>query len=220
MSIKLIIFDFDGVLVDSEFIAGQVTNEQLLKYGVKSDLDTTLRRFVGKHDTDMRIDLAVDVGEENVDNFMTEIKQLSLEAYHQRLAPMPNSEAMLGALNMPICIGSNSRLSSLKNKLEITKLNRFFSEDRLYVGSMVPKPKPAPDLYLHAAAQHNVLPSECLVIEDSAHGVSAAVSAQMPVIGYYGASHCYTGYEQKLEQAGAQILFNDLSEIPNLLSRF
>ncbi|MCJ8323159.1 MAG: HAD-IA family hydrolase [Rhizobiales bacterium] len=220
MTIKLIIFDFDGVLVDSEYIAGQVTTAHLLKYGVEADLDTTLKRFVGMHDTDMRKHLAPNVGADNVDRFLSEIKQLSLEAYHQRLAPMANAIAMLESLTMPICIGSNSRFSSLITKLKITKLDKFFAEDKLYVGSMVAKPKPAPDLYLHAAAQHNVAADECLVIEDSAHGVKAAVDAKMPVIGYHGASHCYAGYEQKLLDAGAQMLFDDLADIPNIISNY
>ncbi|MBL1421904.1 MAG: HAD-IA family hydrolase [Alphaproteobacteria bacterium] len=219
MTIKLIIFDFDGVLVDSEYIAGQVTTEALRKYGVKTDLDTTLRRFVGMHDTVMRGHLAEDVGEAHVDEFLNLVKENTHLAYRDQLVPLPGAVEMLAELDLPLCIGSNSRLAGLKSKLEITKLNRFFSEDRLYVGSMVPKPKPAPDLYLHVAEQHNVLPAECIVIEDSAHGINAAVDAKMPVIGFYGASHCYDGYEQKLKKAGADILFNQLREIPNIIKQ-
>ena len=220
MAIKLVIFDFDGVLVDSEFIAGQVINEQLQIHGVTSNLDRTLRRFVGMHDIEMREHLSKDVGEENIDQFLTEVKELSLAAYHQRLKPMPRSIKMLEQLNLPVCIGSNSSLASLKNKLHITKLNKFFSEDRLYVGSMVPRPKPAPDLYMLAAKIHQVEPQECLVIEDSARGINAAVAANMNVIGFYGASHCYEGYEQKLKTAGASILCDDLGEINKMLSIF
>lgn len=219
MTIKLIIFDFDGVLVDSEYISGQVTTEELHKYGVKTDLDTTLRRFVGMHDTTMRSHLAEDVGETRLEEFLSVIKEKTRLAYYDKLAPLPGAVDMLASLDLPLCIGSNSRFSSLKEKLEITKLNRFFSEDRLYVGSMVPKPKPAPDLYIHAAKQHNVMPAECLVIEDSAHGIKAAVDAKMPVIGFYGASHCYDGYEHKLKQAGADILFKQLSEIPDIIKQ-
>ncbi|MBL1241569.1 MAG: HAD family phosphatase [OCS116 cluster bacterium] len=219
MTIKLIIFDFDGVLVDSEYIAGQVTTQELHLHGVQTDLDTTLRRFVGMHDTVMRAHLAEDVGEAHVDEFLKVIKEKSRLAYYDRLTPLPGAVDMLASLELPLCIGSNSRFSSLKDKLEITKLNRFFSEDRLYVGSMVPKPKPAPDLYLHAAQQHDVSPAECLVIEDSAHGIKAAVDAKMSVIGFYGASHCYDGYEQKLKQAGADILFDQLSEIPGIIKQ-
>ncbi|PCI85200.1 MAG: hypothetical protein COB24_13740 [Hyphomicrobiales bacterium] len=84
---------------------------------------------------------------------------------------------------------------------------------------MVAKPKPAPDLYLYAAEMHRVNADECLVIEDSVHGIRAAVTANMPVIGYYGASHCLNGYEVNLEKAGAKILFNDMRELSTIIGK-
>lgn len=220
MTIKLMIFDFDGVLVDSEYIACQMTFKLLTEYGIKTSLDAVLHRFVGMHDTKMRALLATDVGDENVDEFLKKAQQMSYEAYVKQLVPMAGSIEMLKQIKLPKCIASNSRHKSLISKLAITKLDQYFASDRLYVGSMVAHPKPAPDLYLYAAKLHNVAPSECLVIEDSVLGINAAVAAKMPVIGYYGASHCYPGYEQKLLDAGANIVFKNLIDLPNIISDY
>lgn len=217
MSIKLVIFDFDGVLVDSEFITGQITCEHLSEYGHETDLETVLKKYVGMHDNIRRKHLAEILGEHRVDRFMAETKDLSLLMYEKKLSPLKNVEYALENLRLPICIASNSRLSSLKQKLSITKLNRFFHEKKLFVGGMVENPKPAPDIYLLAAEMHNVEPHECLVIEDSVHGINAAVSANMRVIGYYGASHCYEGYHLSLKNAGACALFNDMVELPKII---
>lgn len=214
----MIVFDFDGVLVDSEFIRGQVTCKHLLKYGVKTDLDTTLKRYVGMYDSERRLNLAKDIGEAEVDAFIVETKQLSLKAYGQKLAPLKNVIEMLDQLTLPFCIASNSQFSSLKAKLKITQLERFFDDDKLFVGSMVNKPKPAPDLYILAAKTFGVTPSDCLVVEDSVHGINAAVAANMNVVGFVGASHCYKNYDKTLLNAGAKMIFSDMAELKNLIS--
>lgn len=220
MAIKLVIFDFDGVLVDSEYINAQVTTRHLEKYGVRTTLSKTLKRFVGMHDETRRKHLAQDIGVENVDNFIKETKEFSLLAYQKLLLPLKNVEDTLKQLHLPFCIASNSQMTSLTQKLAITNLKRFFKKNTLYVGSMVEHPKPAPDIYIHAALKQKVSPHECLVIEDSVHGIHAATSAGMHVIGYYGASHCYDGYENSLLKAGAKTIFNDMSYLPQIITRY
>ena len=218
MAIKLIIFDFDGVLVDSEYLTSIVTTECLNKRGVDTKLEDTLKRFVGMHEDVKREHIAKDIGAENVDAFISETKLLTLQSYKKNLVPFKHVEPILKNLQIPFCVASNSRLISLEQKLKITKLNEFFNQQNIYVGSMVEKPKPAPDLYLLTAKMQNVKIEECLVIEDSVHGINAAVAAKMKVIGFYGASHCYHGYEKTLLDAGAQMVFKDLSEIPNIIN--
>lgn len=219
MAIKLIIFDFDGVLVDSEYLTSIVTTECLNKRGVDAKLEDTLKRFVGMHEDVKREHIAQDIGAENVDEFISETKKLTLESYKRDLVPLKDVEKTLGNLEIPFCVASNSRLISLKQKLEITKLNKFFNKNNIFVGSMVKKPKPAPDLYLHAAKMKNVKIEECLVIEDSIHGINAAVAAKMKVIGFYGASHCYRGYEKILLNAGAQMVFDNFFEIQGVINK-
>ena len=220
LTIKLVIFDFDGVLVDSEYISAQVTTHHLEKYGIKTTLEQTLKRFVGMHDETRRKHLAEDIGSENVGNFIKETKEFSLMAYQKLLLPLTNVEDILSNLTLPFCIASNSQKKSLTQKLAITNLKRFFKNSSLYVGSMVKNPKPAPDIYLYASEKQNVSPAECLVVEDSVHGIKAAVSAGMNVIGYYGASHCYKGYEDLLLKAGAKTVFNDIAYLPHIITRF
>lgn len=217
MGIELLIFDFDGVLVDSEYITGQVTCKHLEKYGVKTDLETTLRKYVGMHDSVRREHLSQDIGESRVDKFIEETKAKSLQVYKDRLKPIKNTKLMLDQLDIPYCIASNSRMSSLKQKLEITGLDAYFSTSQLFVGSMVKKPKPAPDIYLLAADEHNTPTENCLVIEDSVHGINSAIGANMQVYGFYGASHCYENYESSLLKAGASLVFNDLLKFPRLI---
>lgn len=219
MPIKLIIFDFDGVLVDSEFIAGQVMTKQLNDIGIKTNLATVLQLFVGLDDIAKRHLLADFIGSDEVKNFVLETKRLSRLAYMKQLEPLPNVVSTLEKLSIAKCIASNSHPDSLYVKIKASKLDRFFPKDKLYFGAMVAKPKPAPDLYLYAAEMHKVKADECLVIEDSVHGIHAAVAADMPVIGYYGASHCFKGYENSLENAGAKLVFNDMRELMSIVNK-
>ena len=126
MAIKLIIFDFDGVLVDSEYLTSIVTTECLNKRGVNTKLENTLKRFVGVHEDVEREHITKDIGVENVDEFISETKLLTLESYKKDLVPFEHVELILENLGVPFCVASNSRLISLEQKLEITKLNRFF----------------------------------------------------------------------------------------------
>lgn len=216
-NIELIIWDFDGVLVDSEYIAGQVRTEMLIEHGVDADLDTVLKRFVGVHRDVLRQHLINDIGAERIEAFTADLKIRNRSAFEERLQPLPHALEVVAALTQPLCIGSNSSLASLLYKLEMTGLDKFFPEEKLYVGDMFDNPKPAPDIYLHAAKVHSVKPENCLVIEDSVAGTNAAVAAGMPVIGYYGASHCYAGYEAKLIEAGSLVTFNDMRELHDIM---
>lgn len=218
LDIQLIIFDFDGVLVDSEYIAGAVTTRLLTEFGAKTDLDTVLSQFVGQHVDAIASHLEQHIGKENIQEFKQKSKIENRKAFQEKLAPLPNVLKTLSQISIPMCIGSNSAYDSLLAKLEITKLNAFFPTEKLFVSSMVSKPKPAPDVYLKAAKHHNIAPQNCLVIEDSVHGIHAAKAANMAVIGFYGASHCHPKYEALLKQAGASITFDNIGELPNIIN--
>lgn len=217
-NIKLIIFDFDGVLVDSEYIAAQVTTRLLSEYGVKTNLQTTLQKFVGQHVDTIARYLEQDIGKHNVEDFKMKSKVENRKAFIDKLTPLPFVVDTLSKIEIPMCVGSNSAYDSLIAKLEISKLDKFFSPEALFVSSMVKKPKPAPDIFLHAAKYYGVVPSECLVIEDSVHGIQAALEANMQVIGYFGASHCGHEYRQLLINAGAFLTFNDMRYLDNILT--
>lgn len=216
-NIKLIIWDFDGVMVDSEYIAGQATVKLLAEFGMTMSLDDILRKFVGMHGDQMVQFLGQAIGQENIDKYKAESRIRNKAAFTEHLTTLPYVDQVMAQLKLPMCIGSNSSLTSLLYKLKITNMAQYFPEDKLFVGAMFDHPKPAPDMYLHAAKTHGLAPNECLVIEDSVAGTTAAVAAGMPVIGYYGASHCYAGYENKLTDAGSLTTFNDMRELHDIM---
>lgn len=216
-NIELIIWDFDGVLVDSEYVAGRATVELLAEFGVTMSLDDILRKFVGMHGDQMRSFLAEKIGAGRIDEYKDKSRVRNRAAFAEHLTTLPYVEEVVPTLTQPMCIGSNSALKSLLYKLEITNMAQYFPEEKLFVGAMFENPKPAPDIYLHAAKVHGVDPKNCLVIEDSVAGTTAAVAAGMPVVGYYGASHCYEGYEKKLSAAGSLVTFNDMRELPKIM---
>lgn len=218
-NIELIIWDFDGVLVDSEYIAGQETVKLMAEFGVNISLDEILRKFIGTSSDQRQKQLAELIGMENLDCFKSESKIRKKAAYLAHLKPSPYVDEMMSQITLPMCIGSNSSLASIQYKLEITNLNKFFSDNQLYVGSMFSNPKPAPDIFLHAAKQNDIAPENCLVIEDSALGTTAAVAAGMPVIGYCGASHCYQGYDKQLIAAGSLLTFDDMRDLTDIISK-
>ncbi len=215
--IELIIFDFDGVICDSEYIAAEVTTQLLIEHGVDTTLDKVLLTLVGLQADDKARALSKLICMDKIPQFMLEVKNRSRVAYYERLKTLPYVDEIIPMLTQQLCIGSNSSLESLLVKLKIIGMEPYFPKQRLYVSSLVANPKPAPDIYLHAAKTHNVKPENCLVIEDSDHGTHAAVAAGIPVIGYHAASHCYEGYEQRLTDAGALTLFKNMRELPEIL---
>ncbi|PCI85199.1 MAG: hypothetical protein COB24_13735 [Hyphomicrobiales bacterium] len=138
LAIKLIIFDFDGVLVDSEFIAGQVMTKQLNELGIKTNLATILQLFVGLDDIAKRLLLVDIIGTSEVEVFILETKRLSRMAYMKRLKPLPFVESMLENLSIAKCIASNSHPDSLKVKVKASKLDRFFRKISFILAQWLP----------------------------------------------------------------------------------
>ena len=182
MPIELIIFDNDGVLVDSETIANQILCDLLVENGVDITYEEVLRVFKGNslaHCVKIARD---DYGVVNAERFVEIYHQRIKAAYHA-LKSINGAHTLLESLHMPYCVASNSGRSKLIHALHITGLLHFF-EGRTFSAEDVRQGKPAPDLFLYAAAQCHVLPASCLVIEDSPQGVMAAQAAGMLVIGY------------------------------------
>lgn len=218
--IELVIFDFDGVLVDSEYLVAQVRVELLANYNIHTDVQSVLRKYIGLHGDVVNDLIGQQIGTDNLTGYIAEYDAAIDVAVKSRLNKIVGVDAALEQIKQPICIGSNSDFVPLCLKIQVTGLERFFSPDVLFVGAMVPKPKPAPDLYLLAANHYNVKPENCLVVEDSVPGIKAAIAANMHVVGFYGASHCYDGYEQNLIKAGATTVFNDMDELSSMIAKF
>ena len=211
---ELIIFDCDGVLVDSEPISAKASALALAEFGVHVDADQTQKSFTGLTFAAAVVKVRSDYGVELPHAYASRHAQLLEQVFRQELMPMAGVVQMLKSLRVPFCVGSNSSQARLAMTFEITGLSHFF-KGRVFSGEDVKEGKPAPDLFLHAAARCGVAPQNCLVIEDSPVGVVAAVKAGMPAIGFVGGGHASPALRERLLQAGAVSIFDDLMLIEN-----
>lgn len=213
----LVIFDCDGVLVDSEVLACRAGVEALAAIGHAMALERFAERFVGLSTKDVYAALEADLGRPLPEEFKADVRRRSAVLFAD-LQAIDGVAATLAALPVPKCVASSSTPEALGRKLRQTGLLDHFAP-ALFSSAMVARGKPAPDLFLHAAASMGVPPARCLVIEDSTHGVIAAQAAGMTVFGFAGGSHCGSGHRERLAAAGADLVFAAMRELPALLDQ-
>jgi HAD superfamily hydrolase (TIGR01509 family) len=209
--LDLIIFDCDGVLVDSELLSCQCLSDVLSTHGIKLDLAAALELFLGRNIAAVIAHYGAQ-GRSLPDNFPATLKARVRETFQSSLRPMPGVAALLERLATPHCLASSSDLDRVSLSLELTGLSRYF-DNHLYTSQMVARGKPAPDLFLHAADKMQAAPTKTLVVEDSVSGVAAAKAAGMEVWGFVGGSH----YESRdgraiLRAAGADRVFDRMAD--------
>jgi len=183
MKKELVIFDCDGVLVDSEFVSSKVLSTIFRSIGLDmspQDVFDTLRG--GSMDKTLKF-VESKIGEIPID-IEKEYRVKSFEAYRNEMKPIPGVVELLSKLNVSKCVGSNGPHSKIRLNLEVTGLDSFFEDQHIFSAYDVQKWKPEPDLYIHIAEYFNVTPEQCLVIEDSISGATAAQRAGMACIGY------------------------------------
>ena len=213
----LVIFDCDGVLVDSELIASHVLADALSEAGYKCPPADCLGRFLGR-DMTMVVDMVeAETGRRLAKDFLDSVQERTFAAFRRALKPVPGVHAALAGLDQQICVASSGKPEKIALSLALTGLDRFF-DGRVFSASMVARAKPAPDLFLHAAAAMAVAPDCCLVIEDSPAGIEAARAAGMRVLGFAGASHGGPDHAAGLRALGAET-FADMSLLPALVER-
>lgn len=200
---KLIVFDCDGVLVDSEVIVIEVEAELLSAAGFAISAEQIADRYVGLSYPDMMAGLKQDFGREVPDGLSSQIQEAALAAFPGRLEPVRGMSEFLRDLTLPRCVASSSVMDRIGLSLELTGLGQHFEPEHVFSAQMVKRGKPAPDLFLLAAERLDVPPADCLVIEDSPHGVAAALAAGMEVIGFVGGLHARPSLRTRLEAAGA-----------------
>lgn len=209
----LIIFDCDGVLVDSEPIINRVFVQMLAECGHSLDNDRTLREFSGATMADRLAATQQRLGWTPPQDFTASFDRRLARALTRELRPVPGILRVLDRLERPWCVASNGSQEDIKLRLGLAGLLEHFNP-RLFSAADVAHGKPAPDLFFHAAASMGTAQDRCVVVEDSVPGVRAAVLAGMTVLGFARLTD-----PDILREAGA-IVFDDMSSLPGLLERF
>ncbi len=194
---KLIIFDCDGVLVDSETIGCRIDAMALTKMGYHISTEDFIKKYAGLSDKTMSARVTEETGIQIPDEYLAARLPRILEAFENQLRPLV--EPLLSWLDVgqiQRCVASGSSRSRVIRSLEVTNQLNYFTQDSIFTAQQVQKGKPAPDLFEFAAKQLNTQPSECLVIEDSVAGIQAAKAAGMEVIGFLGGEHAQHDWYQ------------------------
>jgi beta-phosphoglucomutase-like phosphatase (HAD superfamily) len=213
---EAVIFDSDGVLVDSEVIHIAVERELLAELGLHYDYPTYLSRFVGLSNTDFRAALQADYSALGLGTFPEDFgDRLNAHTWPRmeaELAPIEGVSRLVEVLKGKVAVGSSAPIERLRKKLTLTALIGLF-DPHIYSVDHVDHGKPAPDLFLHAAQQLGAAPHSCAVIEDSVNGLKAAKAAGMFAIGFVGGSHADDGLAARLKEAGADMIADSHDEI-------
>ena len=211
MTLKCIIFDCDGTLVDSEAITNQVIAEMASELGIEMTGDEASATFGGKTLDGVVYKMKELSGNDLPKDWLPRLIQKVNESWESKLRPVKGVKELLEKIKIPVCVASNGEPTHVRHSLRLTKLYDFFDEN-VFTASEVSKPKPSPELFLYAAKKMGFKPSECVVIEDSVTGVTAAVNAKIVVYGII--NNLFS--EKQLKNAGA-IPFKSMDELPTLL---
>jgi len=211
---QLVIFDCDGVLVDSEVISNDVLARMLTDEGLPTTLAEARRCYQGLLLSEVLDSAEARLGRSLPDGWLARYERERAEAFGRELRPVPGAArtvelAVTAGLN--VCVASQGKLEKTRLSLELTGLRHLFGDRALFSASCVARGKPHPDLFLHAAGAMGVAPSACVVVEDTPSGVKAAAAAGMRALGYAADSD-----EAALRRAGAEVLWS-LDELPRRL---
>lgn len=210
----LLIFDCDGTLTDTEQLHSEVDCAFLRReYGLVWDVGAMNRRFAGTTCEDVERALEEEIGRRLPADHGDRLFEYKRAEFSRRLVPCAYiREALEQLRDYRMAVASNALMRMLEVNLKVAGLYERFAP-HIYSRSVVAYPKPAPDLFLHAAQQCETSPEACIVVEDSEHGVAAGRAAGMRVIGYAGGQHCYPGYaEAKLH--AADLVIHDMRDLP------
>lgn len=205
----MVIFDCNGVLVDSEPLVADVVSREFTRAGFALTPELVARYFTGRRPADMFADVETAAGRRLPANFATTLTNEILKRFRTDLRVTAHATRALAWLRGPKCVASSSGIDRIRLSLEATGLLRFF-EPYLFSASDVRQGKPAPDLFLHAASRMRVDPRTCIVVEDSPVGVAAGVAAGMRVVGFAGGSHAGLALPEHLRVAGASVVITDM----------
>lgn len=212
-ALELVIFDCDGVLVDSERIAVRTDVQVLARLGWVLTEAECVERFVGLSDRSIKAAIEAHLGRVLPEDWDQGFQSLYRDAFAAELTPVPGVVEALDQITLPTCVASSSSHDKLRFTLGLTGLYERFA-GRIFSAYEVARGKPAPDLFLHAASRMGVEPAACAVVEDSRYGVEAARAAGMRAFGFAGGLTPAAWL-----QAPGTVVFSDMQELPALLAR-
>jgi HAD superfamily hydrolase (TIGR01509 family) len=204
------------VLVDSEQLSTTIVSQEFMRAGFPLTPDIVARYFTGRRQSDMFAEVEMASGRKLPANFAGTVATATLNHFRAQLRATAHMAYALTWLRGPKCVASSSTLDRIRVSLETTDLLRFF-EPFLFSSTDVRNGKPAPDLFLHACARMHVLPSDCIVVEDSPVGVAAATAAGMTAIGFVGGSHAGSQLGAHLTAAGARTVIADMRALKSTI---
>ncbi len=215
----LVIFDCDGVLVDSEPLSVQVLVEALSRRGVVVSENEAYERFLGRSLSTVAQILHDDFDHSIDAAFLEDLRHHLYERFRRELKPVTGIANVLDALDCEKCVASSSQLERIRLSLSLTGLLQRL-EPHIFSASMVTQGKPAPDLFLHAASSMGADPSSCIVIEDSPAGIEAAQRAGMAVFAFVGGSHATApGYRERVAALGPDVVFDAMPDLLHLVRK-
>jgi len=212
----VVIFDCNGVLVDSEPIANAVLADALQSAGVTLTAEALASEFHGRRTSDILAAVETAAKRQFPPDFATKIAADTLARLRAELRAVPHAGRALSWIRGPKAVASSSSIDRIRVSLEATDLLRFF-EPRLFSANYVTRGKPAPDLFMLAAERLQVEPADCVVVEDSAVGVAAASAAGMKPIGFVGPSRSEGTLARDLAAAGARAVIADLRALKSAI---
>jgi HAD superfamily hydrolase (TIGR01509 family) len=212
VAVELVIFDCDGVLIDSERLAVKVDVLALRELGWPLSEAQVIERFVGRSDRDTRAAIEAHLGRTLPDGWQQTINARYHEAFAAELAPVAGVREALDRITLPTCVASSGTHQHLRYTLRLTGLYERFA-GRIFSAEDVANGKPAPDLFLHAAASMSARPGACVVVEDSRSGVEAARAAGMRVLAFAGGLT-----PSDLLDGANTTVFADMRQLPRLLA--
>jgi len=207
----VVIFDCNGVLVDSEPIVAAVVARELARTGMALTPELVAHHFVGRRPADMFAAVEAAARRKLPADFESTVAAETLKGLRAELRAMAHVSYALSWLRGPKCVASSAPLERVRMSLDLTGLARFFGPN-LFSASEVPAGKPAPDLFLLVASRMRVAPRDCIVVEDSPAGIVAAMSGMIP-IGFIGGSHAGAGLGRQLLAAGARTIIADMRQL-------
>ena len=216
--IKNIIFDFDGVLVDSEILVAKAFSKYLFQKNIIfSEKDFSI--FAGKKTVQVISEISEKFNIENQKIFFDDIMDIVNEIFNKNLKPVDGAKNFLLKSKLNFLIGSNSNKDRILVGLKKVHLDHFFKNDKIFSFDMVKKAKPSPDIYLKAIEMQNLNKNETIIIEDSSVGVKAGVASGVRVIGITAGQHWFLDRSpNELLKSGASLLINNYDELLECIS--